>query len=164
MRYFLTGFLFVQLALITADGLLRVSNKLPATDQLPRLLMLLCVFPTLAAGLTAAAVHRHRPRRIFDFARRNPRAPFARGLLAGLLAIVVAALPIAVVESTSFDAAILAASGAVSSLLVITLLARRRIPGRCIACDYDLRGSHDTGRCPECGTSPDGTSPAPARV
>lgn len=132
MRSFIIGFAVVQLGLVGADVLLRVAQHLPAFDRIGHLLLVLCVFPTLAAAGAAAAVHRWRPLRTFDLAGVHPRGPFVLGVLSGVLGVALAVFPISVIWTAKADAAILSASaaaGPASALPAATTCAARWAKG-----------------------------------
>lgn len=49
-------------------------------------------------------------------------------------------------------AALLAIISTVRARLIRLIESRRRIRGVCVHCKYDMRGSIESGRCPECGS------------
>jgi drug/metabolite transporter (DMT)-like permease len=151
VRPFLLGFLTPYLANfawvewhVGRWGVLRLSEHVT-------LVLMLVVIPLAAAGFAAALVQRRRPRRWL--ARPSPRPVLAllAGLLLGCCGLFCAAV------ATHFLAAwpesgILAATGFFVAMAGVWPMPCYR-PGKCGVCLYNLAGSLDAGRCPECGTA-----------
>jgi hypothetical protein len=100
--------------------------------------------PTLAAWITAEAIHLGRARRLFD-----------RRVAAGVIGVCVASVLLVIVDRQLHDVVILSGSAALGSVLVLAPLKRIR-PGSCVYCGYDVRsqpppGQPGWGICPECG-------------
>ncbi|MCG3130138.1 MAG: hypothetical protein FLDDKLPJ_00886 [Phycisphaerae bacterium] len=115
-------------------------------------LFTIAILPVAAGVIVAALVDHVRPLRILS--RRAPvgARPFLVGVFASVITILVAGAYIMVADIAVPDAALLCGVQSLS-LLIILLTARRVWAGRCIRCDYDIRGSLDSGRCPECGAA-----------
>lgn len=131
------------------------------------LALTLLVVPILAGLAAVGLVHYRRPRRwLLRGATGRWRAGLL-GLLAGL--VVIPAIGVAIyyvnrpppgsreaqwapdldMERVN-DAVVVAPVCFVFALLGAWLLPQRRA-GSCVGCDYDVRYSLDSGRCPECG-------------
>ena len=115
------------------------------------LALLLCGVPTLAAWAAASLIHRTSPRKAFDGEVGSRRV--LPGVVSAVVALIVAAGSVVLADGRVHDAMILGLSSAVATTIVVLLFCRRRVPGRCVQCGYDIRGSLAFGRCPECGTS-----------
>lgn len=163
MLRFITGFAVVWAALL-AWALLDQRDWFWAQavgQQWPFVAAKLLGLPVAVGWFTADLLERRRPRRLFDARVRRPMAPILVGALAAVIAVVLAAGQLAVLQTglvdTSAlnanytDAAILGVSAAVSAGLALLALRRAR-PGTCIQCGYDLSGV-PAGRCPECGAA-----------
>ena len=76
----------------------------------------------------------------------NSRGDISRAVVVPMWLVTLALLPVPLVAATR-----------------IVRTRRRRKLGRCARCGYDLRGSRDSGRCPECGSpAPQGAAPSGA--
>ncbi len=152
MIRFALGFFMPFAALFTTNLVMNQWHRWYGGQHYAFAAVTLCGVPTLCALAVAAIMHHRRPRRMFQRHTGRPIAPLACGLTSALVAVALT-VPLVVVSSETVpDAALLAAASLLGTMLVMLLAARRR-PGHCIRCDYDLRSSLGSGRCPECGLS-----------
>lgn len=134
------------------------------------LVLLLLVTPVPAAILALALTHGRLPRRWLLPGAPGRKRAFILGLLAGLLALLVASVALHAnylyVESEPWaprswieryydrphlpEVAVLAVATFLAALLTLWPMPRPR-PGRCRQCGYDIRYSLASARCPECG-------------
>jgi hypothetical protein len=114
------------------------------------ILATLWLIPTTCVWLVARRMHHRRNLRLFVPARGARTAQVALGLTVGMMAQLATAAFIVFFDRSVPDVALTAAAAIVSSAIVLWRAQPVR-EGFCIACDYDLRSSHDSGRCPECG-------------
>lgn len=110
----------------------------------------LCIIPSLSAVAVSHMIHRQYPRRLFDANAGHPIRPVLCGFAAALLALIIATPCVVLLDRFLNDAVILGAASPLSTGFIMRFCAKKK-PGLCTHCGYDLRGSLDIGRCPECG-------------
>lgn len=150
----MTRFVAGYFALFMAVFLTTTLRGLGPGVALPRdswLWLSLCAAPTLSASATAEFLQHLRRRALFHRDAGRTLAPIIYGLVAAAVTVVIAALAFVWLSPRTGDVLILVTSAALSAAIVL-FCCRKRRPGRCVRCDYDVSHSLDFGRCPECGT------------
>lgn len=114
--------------------------------------ILLCVIPALGAWLGCMLTRYRVTRRVLRPGLRNVSAPIAWGIAVWILSLAMAMAGVRWLDDRLPDGAImfLSAFAATAALLYFS---PRFVPGHCRQCDYDLRASLQSGRCPECGNA-----------
>lgn len=115
-------------------------------------IVFLCGIPTVCALAVTVTLNHRRPRKLFDPDAGHHVAPFFRGFLAAMLAVVIS-IPIVVFGDNHVGDVVLLGFASMVATGSVVFFATPRKPGHCIGCGYDLRCSLDTGRCPECGST-----------
>ena len=152
MRSFLQGFAIVMFGVYAWTVLADVADRSVDGGRFVALAVVLCAAPVLISWFTARVTHQLSPRRMLDATLGSRFGPRVLGILAGTLALVGTAVALHLLGPMEHDGVILAANAALGTFVVVRLFSRRRQPGRCIRCAYDISASLDFGRCPECGT------------
>ncbi|GJM25759.1 MAG: hypothetical protein DHS20C16_21740 [Phycisphaerae bacterium] len=157
MIRFTAGFGVILLAIVSIDAIgeqREIIRILPAI--LWRWILLIVVAPSFIVFFAALVVNLFRPLQMFKRKVVGLFGPMRFGFLLGL--IVALLIPFALVGLGRWisEAFIPALVTAVVSIPMLTLVARRCLPGYCVRCGYDIRCSLDADRCPECGTRPMG--------
>ncbi len=151
MRTFALGFLIV--CALAASGTLiadQLTHHVLWGASRAWIAFILMLWPTLGAFLAASLIEWHRPRRLFQPLRGRWMPRLARGLLAGILAVLIYTAAIPFADAHIRAEIILAAAGFLAAAPAL-LTSPRAKPGACIRCGYDLRESMAQDRCPECG-------------
>ena len=113
----------------------------------------LCAVPTLLAGGTACAIQYLSPRRALGRGSTGDGRPMLVGVTSAAGSVVVASLLMVLFADAVPGGVTLAAATTSCTSIVVGLSCRRHRPGRCGGCGYDILGSLQFGRCPECGGS-----------
>jgi hypothetical protein len=109
--------------------------------------------PVLAIWLVAELTNAVSPRRLFEGRVRALWRRLVAGGIAGALGACAGVVTLALLDSELSDALLMGLTAAAAGAMVVLPMRRRR-PGRCVHCDYDLAGSmllRGEPRCPECG-------------
>lgn len=149
MKLFVTAFAAVWVGVFAWNA----QSSFIAGDAYRYLLQfaLSLVFAPLIANVsTALAINCLTPRQLFH--RPNPAwaASCFLGLAAGLLSLIGAMLGVAFLDRFASDSVLTAGCSVTGTLAMVICLQRVR-PWQCLNCDYDLRASIQSLRCPECG-------------
>ena len=152
MRSFLQGFATVMLGMYAWTVGADVADRSVDVGRFVALAAVLCAAPVLVAWVTARVMHQLSPRRMLDATVGSRFGPRVLGILAATLALVGTAVALLLLGATEHDGVILPANAVLGTLVVVRFVGRRRQPGRCIRCGYDISASIEFGRCPECGT------------
>ena len=151
MRSFLQGFATVMLGMYAWTVGSDIAVRSVDGGRFVTLAVVLCAAPVLVAWVAAGVTHGLSPRRMFDATLGSQFGPRALGILAAMLALVGTAAGLLLLGPTEHDGVILTANAVLGTFVVVRFLGRRRQPGRCIRCAYDISASLEFGRCPECG-------------
>ena len=137
-----------------------IQSQTPFVRNFPdrlllRIVLVVCA-PTLVALATAVITRQFRSLRMFQQKAAGLFGPMRFGLILGLVVAVL--IPFALIGLGRWinEAFIPALVAGVVSIPALTMVARRCLPGYCVRCGYDIRGSLDANRCPECGAVPMG--------
>jgi hypothetical protein len=112
---------------------------------------LLIFTPVISTWIVAALWQCLRPRKLFNPELRRGWDCVVLGGVSGVGAVALTILQISYLGGLAADSILLAVSCMLSTALVLLIFGGRVRPGRCLRCDYDLRGTSSLGRCPECG-------------
>lgn len=152
LRTFLAGFLALLAITSMWSWIAGFNGRSWWTWTFPaNITLVICGIPTVTAYATIMVFESRRRRLIFETAARRRAVGAFCGVLAAAMTILLSALAMAWLSFTISDVLILAVSSALATALVLAFCRKRR-PGRCVRCDYDISHSLDFGRCPECGT------------
>ncbi len=153
MRRLVMGFAMTMCSVLAWNIALGMING--AVDPLRYVVWFvsLCVLPTGFAGGTARAIQYLSPRRALGDGWTGDGRPMLVGVTAAVCSVVVASLLMVLFADTVPGSVTLAATTISCTSIVVGLSCRRRQPGRCGCCGYDIAGSLPFGRCPECGES-----------
>lgn len=111
----------------------------------------MCVVPALCVWATVGYLQRRGPRRIFDLRVCGWVRQATCGLCAGLLSLVLACVGVAGAELIRFNMDLIGTGlASMAATGIVLVFCRKLRSGCCVRCDYDLRGSMQFGRCPEC--------------
>ena len=152
MRSFLQGFATVMFGVYAWTVLADVADRSVDGGRFVALAVVLCAAPIFVSWVTARVTHQLSPRRMFDATLGSQFGPRVLGILAATLALVGTAVGLLLLGPTKHNGVLLAANTVLGTFVVVRLFGRRRQPGRCIHCGYDISASLEFGRCPECGT------------
>lgn len=123
-------------------GVMRISEHLT-------LALMLVILPLTMIWLARGLAERRLPRRFLSSAGRHTQTATALGLVNAVLSSAII-LMAAYFLPKVYESALIAATLFATTYLIIHLTPTRH-PGRCESCNYDLRASLDSPRCPECG-------------
>lgn len=155
MKLFLLGFsliyLIATIACLATDPAVRINNPWVLSFALS-----VFVVPVACAWACVELVRLLRRPRILEPVASSRIARFFRGLLAGLLGLILLTGLLLYGEANyrmRWDNYYLTVITAAPAALIGTLLSRRVRSGTCPQCRYDLSGITiaSQGKCPECG-------------
>lgn len=126
-----------------------------STDQWMQYALLIGIIPLLCAWATAKLIVLLRPLRAFDAPDRHPVFLPLLGVTAAGVSVLVMALLTAYLSDDLPDWLFAIASSVAATGLVVLTACRKRQPGCCVRCGYDITHSLAAGRCPECGSALD---------
>jgi len=151
VRNFLFGYACVLLALFGWNLYLMIDEPFYQGRDYTLLMFRLICAPLFGTAGVVVLLQQFRPRKVLDRSRQGTFMPFAYGAVAAMLAVGVASVPIAYSNGSFFDAISLGVCSAMATAVILLVGSRRRRPGCCLGCGFDIRASIDFGRCPECG-------------
>lgn len=124
-------------------GVMRISEHLT-------LALMLVVLPLTMIWFARGLAERRLQRRFLSSAGHHTRTTTALGLVNAVFSSAIVLLAAYFLPKVH-ESALIAATLFATSYFIIRLTPARQ-PGRCESCNYDLRGSLNSARCPECGT------------
>ncbi len=153
MRRFVMGFAMTMCAVLAWNMALDMINGAVDPLRYAAWFVSLCGFPTALAGGTARAIQYLSPRRALGDGWTGDGRPMLVGVTSAVCSVVVTSLLMVLFADTVPGSVTLAATTMLCTSIVVGLSCRRHQPGRCGCCGYDISGSLQFGRCPECGGS-----------
>lgn len=153
MYRFALGFLAVHIVTFIVN-IFQLRGAV-STDQWIQYALLIGIIPLLCAWATVKLIVLLRPLRAFDASDQHPVFLPLLGVAAAGVSVLLMALLTAFLSDTMPDWLFSVASSIAATGLAVLTGCRKRLPGCCVRCGYDITHSLAAGRCPECGSALD---------